>query len=102
MQAEVKSEAFKRKLTLGLGGAALLSAALSRRFGVASVLRISLRFDAFPQRTLKWLSLPVLTVPFWSRPAFVAQSADAESKHRKFSRFPAIAPGRDGHKIGRR
>jgi large subunit ribosomal protein L21 len=43
--------------------------------------------------------LPVLAVPFWSRPASVAQSADAESsKHRKIRSFPA-APGRDGQRF---
>jgi large subunit ribosomal protein L21 len=34
------------------------------------------------------MGLPVLTGPFWSRPAFVAESDAESSKHRKISRFP--------------
>src|SRR5258708_39044098 len=55
----------------------------------------ALQFDAFPQRTLKWMGLPVLAAPFWSRSAFVAQRVDAESSKHS-SRFPGIAPGATG------
>jgi hypothetical protein len=32
------------------------------------------RIDRFPQRTLEWLSLPVLADPFWGRPALAAET----------------------------
>jgi hypothetical protein len=31
-------------------------------------------FDAFHQRTLEWLSLPVLAVPFWGRPLWLPRA----------------------------
>jgi hypothetical protein len=53
-------------------------------------------FDAIPLRTLEWLSLPVLAVPFWGRPAVVAESADAESSKHRNHQLPKIAPVCDG------
>jgi len=43
-----------------------IRARLTTPFGFKN--RYQLPFDAFTQRTLEWLSLPVLAVPFWGRP----------------------------------
>src|SRR6202795_1224776 len=36
--------------------------------------RLHVPFDRFPQRTIDWLSLPVLADPFWGRAAFPVTS----------------------------
>ena len=65
-----------------------LTAVVAGLKGLLQPLDLPRRFDAFPQHTLKWMGLPVLTVPFWSRPAFVAQSADAEAASTGIQQVP--------------
>jgi hypothetical protein len=37
---------------------------------IGSIMKLHVPFDRFPQRTIDWLSLPVLADPFWGRAAF--------------------------------
>lgn len=36
-------------------------------------------FDRFPQRTIDWMSLPVLADPFWDRAAFPVRSRSGKT-----------------------
>src|SRR6266404_7431432 len=42
-------------------------------------IRLHVPFDRFPQRTIDWLSLPVLADPFWGRAAFPVTSRCGET-----------------------
>ena len=54
------------------------------------------RIDRFPQRTLEWLSLPVLADPFWGRlPWLLKRRGGKHSKHWKLneiSAHPRVGP----------
>src|SRR6266404_6316003 len=41
-------------------------------------------FDRFPQRTIDWLSLPVLVDPFWGRAAFPVTSRCGKTASTRF------------------
>jgi hypothetical protein len=56
-----------------------------------------LLIDRFPQRTVKWMSLPVLADPFWGRlPWLLKRRGGKHSKHRKVSRLRECARVRFG------
>ena len=48
-------------------------------------------FDAVPQRTLEWMSLPVLAVPFWGRPQSLPKAPTRKAASIENHQVPRLA-----------